>query len=743
MLLNRNELKFFNDSELLLLLNPEKMLKRKSFTETKKRNKIRKMSNQSKRKKKRKKEETKVEEDDWEAQAEKEDKKETAKVEDDDWEAKDSWEVDEKEEAKSKEEAKPKVEEKPKEEVKPKVEEKPKPEAQKSQPKKATEEKEEEEEAGFRSPICCVLGHVDTGKTKLLDKIRRSNVQDNEVGGITQQIGATFFPMKTITEQTSKLPEASKLAVKVPGLLIIDTPGHEAFTNLRTRGSSLCDIAILVVDIMHGLEPQTIESINLLKMKKTPFIVALNKVDRIFNWKACPNAPIKKALERQDKSVVMEYESRVKETITYFAEQSLNATLYYQNKDFRKYVSLVPTSAISGEGIPDLLMLLVQLTQKLLADQLLYVSTLQCTVLEVKVIEGLGTTIDCILVNGVLHEGDQIVLCGMNGPIVTTIRALLTPQPLKEMRVKGTYIHHKEIQASQGVKITAQDLDKAVAGSSLLVVKPGDDLEEMKEEVMQDLKSMRDKVDTSGKGVWVQASTLGSLEALLEFLSSEKIPVSGVNIGPISKKDVMRASVMLEREDAKHLAIILAFDVKENKDATELADSMGVKIFRAQIIYHLFDQFTDYMEKRREAIKIATMKEAVFPCRLKIYEEYIFNKTNPIVLGVEVVDGTVRIGTPIVVPAKEFIYLGRVTSIEMNHKAQQIAKKGDSVAVKMELEDVGAPSKVYGRHFDHTDELVSRISRQTIDVLKESHAKDLSKEDIQLLARLKHTFGIK
>ncbi|PON55748.1 Translation initiation factor 2, gamma subunit [Parasponia andersonii] len=269
-------------------------------------------------------------------------------------------------------------------------------------------------EENLRSSICCIMGHVDAGKTKLLDCIRGTNGQEDEAGGITQQIGATYFPAENILERTKEQKADAKL--KVPGLLFIDTPGHESFTNLRSRGLGLCDIAILVVDIMDGLKPQTIESLNLLKMRNTNFIVALNK----------------------------------------FKEQGLNTELCYENRDMGETYSIVPTSAITVEGIPDLLLLLVKWTEKTMVEKLTYSNEVQCTVLEVKVVEGHGTTVDVVLVNGVLHEGDQIVVCGMQGPIITTIRALLTPHPMKELRVKGTYLHHKEINAAQGIKITAQ-----------------------------------------------------------------------------------------------------------------------------------------------------------------------------------------------------------------------------------------------------------------------------------------------
>lgn len=448
----------------------------------------------------------------------------------------------------------------------------------------------------LRSPICCILGHVDTGKTKLLDKIRQTNVQEGEAGGITQQIGATYFPSTAIKEKTRVVDPKNEMEFKAPGLLIIDTPGHESFTNLRSRGSSLCNIAILVVDIMHGLEPQTLESIRLLRAKKTPFIVALNKIDRLYGWKSKSDNGFLLSLAKQKKSVQAEFRDRLDKTILAFAEQGLNSVLFSENKNMAKYVSLVPTSAHTGEGIPDMLKLLIDLTQQRMAEKLMYISSLECTVLEVKVIEGLGTTIDVILSNGVLREGDRIVLCGLNGAISTTVRALLTPQPMKELRVKAAYVHHKEIKAAMGIKIAANDLESAIAGSRLVVVGSEDNEEDIKEEVMRDLDDLLSKISTSGVGVAVQASTLGALEALLEFLRTSNIPVCTISIGPVSRRDVLRAGAMLEKH--KEFAVMLCFDVKIEKEAQAYADEVGVKIFSAEIIYHLFDMFTAYQDVR-------------------------------------------------------------------------------------------------------------------------------------------------
>ncbi|ERE92707.1 eukaryotic translation initiation factor 5B-like protein [Cricetulus griseus] len=547
----------------------------------------------------------------------------------------------------------------------------------------------------LRAPIICVLGHVDTGKTKILDKLRHTHVQDGEAGGITQQIGATNVPLEAINEQTKMIKNFDRENVRIPGMLIIDTPGHESFSNLRNRGSSLCDIAILVVDIMHGLEPQTIESINLLKSKKCPFIVALNKIDRLYDWKKSPDSDVAATLKKQKKNTKDEFEERAKTIIVEFAQQGLNAALFYENKDPRTFVSLVPTSAHTGDGMGSLIYLLVELTQTMLSKRLAHCEELRAQVMEVKALPGMGTTIDVILINGRLKEGDTIIVPGVEGPIVTQIRGLLLPPPMKELRVKDELIH--------------------------------------------ELKQTLNAIKLEEKGVYVQASTLGSLEALLEFLKTSEVPYAGINIGPVHKKDVMKASVMLEHDP--QYAVILAFDVRIERDAQEMADSLGVRIFSAEIIYHLFDAFTKYRQDYKKQKQEEFKHIAVFPCKMKILPQYIFNSRDPIVIGVTVEAGQVKQGTPMCVPSKNFVDIGIVTSIEINHRQVDVAKKGQEVCVKIEPIPGESP-KMFGRHFEATDILVSKISRQSIDALKDWFRDEMQKSDWQLIVELKKVFEI-
>ncbi|CAH8843184.1 unnamed protein product [Trichobilharzia szidati] len=594
-------------------------------------------------------------------------------------------------------------------------------------------------EDNLRAGVICVLGHVDTGKTKILDKLRNTHVQDREAGGITQQIGATNVPLENIQLATRMCPYLNHSELRLPGLLIIDTPGHESFSNLRVRGSSLCDIAILVVDLMHGLEEQTKESIKILRSRKTPFIVALNKIDRLYAWKSNPETCIEEVMKMQGSMTQNDFDDHLKKVFQDFAMMELNVELFYKNTRPDEFVSMVPTSAHTGDGMGDLLSCLCLHLQNKLSKRLSYTEELHASVMEVKEIHGLGTTIDVIVVNGRLHEGDTIVLAGQEGPICTQIRGVLQPAPMSELRVKGTYTHLKEIKGAQGVKLIAKDLEKALAGLPLFVANGLSEELYYKEEVCRGLKSALKAISVSPLGVYVVASTLGSLESLLVYLKSVDIPYSGINIGTVHKKDVMKASVMCEREPK--WAVILAFDVRVHKDAQKLATQLNVKIFTSEIIYRLQTQMEKYMEDLKTGNQRKHRDLAVFPCKMRILPEMIFNKRAPIVVGVHVEAGVVRVGTPICVPSRECITLGRVFSIESNHKPVEEARTGMEVCVRIDPVD-GETPKLYGRHFDLNDLLVSKISRESIDVMKEYFRSDLKKEDWKLMIELKETLDI-
>ena len=525
---------------------------------------------------------------------------------------------------------------------------------------------------------------------------------------------------------------------------------------------------------MHGLEQQTIESLNMLRAKKCPFVVALNKIDRCYDWKECTNDPVRDALAQQTEGTMQEYKSRVENCKMQLQEQGVNSNLYWDMGDSdwmnrcaqtsanerprhltspslrslrsrprSDFVPLVPTSAISGEGVQDILWLLCKMAQEKMWKQLMYCANLQATVLEVKAIDGLGFTVDVIVVNGVIREGDKIVLCSMDGPVVTEIRGLLTPPPSREMRVKADYQHHKEVKGAMSVKLIGNNFEKVMAGTPLLVVGPDDTEEDICEEVMSDLKNLTTNLQVDKKGVMVQASTLGALEALLQFLrvdTQPPIPVSHVGIGTVTKRDVTGISIMKEKKGCEEYATILAFDVPVANDAKEFAEKEGVKIFTADIIYHLFDHFTRYMEEIAEKRKADAAAIAVFPSIVKILPQHIFNQKDPIIVGMEVVEGILKVGTPLCIPALGGLMVGKVVSIEQNGKVQETARKGASIAVK--IVNDSNPTLTYGRQFDATKNLYSFLTRASIDALKANFKDSLEQGDWKLVVKMKKIFNI-
>jgi len=363
--------------------------------------------------------------------------------------------------------------------------------------------------------------------------------------------------------------------------------------------------------------------------------------------------------------------------------------------------------------------------------------------MEVKTIEGLGKSIDAILVNGCLQNGDQMVLAGQQGPFATHIRQIYTPPVNKDLRVKNAWVKHDIVKGATGVKVVGRgdEIEKSLAGMPMYIARKDDEVEYFKRELQEEIGDALDAIRTSSEGVYVQASTLGSLEALLEFLRTEKVKYSNINIGPVNKRDIMKASTMLEHDEK--YGVVLAFDVPVTRDAQELADSFKppIKIFTANIIYHLTDMFEKHLKDQKKRKQEELKEVAIFPAKMSIMPDCIFAKRDPIVIGVKIDDGQLRVGAPICVPNKDNLCIGAVASIESSGKPVDSAKKGEEVCIKIE-NTTGDAAKMIGRHFEKTDGLVTRISRDGIDALKEWFRDDMTKQDWKLCIELKKTFKI-
>lgn len=616
--------------------------------------------------------------------------------------------------------------------------------------KRKVEKKEEEKEmeTDYRSPICCILGHADTGKTKILDKIRESEVQLSEAGGITQQIGATYIPIKELNKKYKITSE------KLPGILVIDTPGHEAFSNLRSRGSSMCNIVVLVIDIMHGLELQTKESIEILRSRKTPFIIALNKIDRINGW-VSKDTPF--SLKTQSKAAKLEFKDRYEKIQLELSMLGLNSAIFLKNPNPKSYINIVPTSAVTGEGISDMLSVLLNLVETNLLKRVKFEETVQCMVLEARSEEGKAPSIDVILSNGVLSVGDRIVVCTQNGAVDTTIKQLLTPNPMKETRIKSKYRENKQVKAAIGVRIVAPKLEGVLAGSKLTIVEEESKLEGIIEEADGQIREtvqnfISGKKETSSgsifdivgeDGIHAQASTLGALEALISILKKANIPIRTVGVGSISKKDIIKVSTISERHP--EYSTMLCFDVYPSAEMQALGKELKVTFLTAEIIYHLTEKYKKHMEEFWLSAEEQLKDKIVFPCILTIVPGCIFTKRSPLVLGVKVQQGILRVGTPLVVirdgsPTP----IGRVTSIvedtKSNPKNDRI-KAGGKASIKIEILPHQQPI-IVGRKLFETDEIISRLTRESIDLLKESFKDALTKEEWMSVIRIKQVLGI-
>jgi translation initiation factor 5B len=575
-----------------------------------------------------------------------------------------------------------------------------------------------------RQPIVCVLGHVDTGKTSLLDKIRKTSVQAREAGGITQQIGASFFPVDTLRQLCGSMLSMVKGEIEIPGLLIVDTPGHEAFTNLRRRGGSVADIAIVVIDVLRGFEAQTYECIDILKSRKTPFLVAANKIDRVPGWNSYSDTPFLKSYQLQDPYVREDLDNRIYDIIGVFSRLGFNTERFDRIKDFTKTVAIVPTSAKTGEGITELLSVLVGLTQQYLKKRLQTTKgSAKGTVLEVKEEPGLGLTLNTIIYDGVLQKDDMIVIGGKENPIVTRIRAILVPKPLDEIRdPRDKFSSVKSVAAAAGIKIVAPDLEGALAGAPLYAVPQGEKPEKYAKLVSEEIQKIR--ITTDADGVVLKADTLGSLEAIADILKKNEVPIRLADVGDISKRDVVEASVVKEHEPL--YGAILAFDVKTLPDAEEEAAAKGVRIFRDSVIYHVIENYLSWFKSQREKELAQDFDVLVKPGKVRILEGYVFRRAKPAIFGVEILAGKIS-PKHALIRAEDGEEVGEISQIQDKGKALPEAEKGMQVAISLE-------KPIVGRHVFEKDTLYVKVPEQHARVLVSTFMDRLTMEEQEALS---------
>ena len=575
----------------------------------------------------------------------------------------------------------------------------------------------------IRQPIVCVLGHVDSGKTLLLDKIRKTTVGLREVGGITQHIGASFFPVETLKQLIGQSLSSLKGEIEIPGLLVIDTPGHEAFTNLRRRGGSVADIAILVVDVLRGFEAQTYECIQILKARKTPFIVAANKIDRVPGWKSQPNAAFLKVYTKQDSFVKENLDNKLYEVMGTFSRLKISSDRFDRVKDFTSTVALVPVSAKTGEGITELLMVLIGLTQQYLRKQLQTTEgPAKGSVLEIKEEAGLGLTLNAIIYDGTLQKDDLIVVGGKEKPIVTRIRAILVPKPLDEMRdPRDKFSSVDSVFAAAGVKIVASDLEGALAGAPLYAVAQGETPEHYAQLIEDEIKKIR--IATQNEGVILKADTLGSLEAIAEILKQNNVQVRIADVGDVSKRDIVEASSVKARQPL--LGVILAFSVKILPDAEEEAVARGVQVFKDQIVYHLIENYLKWVKSRSEAKIEQELEKMVKPGKILVMPGYIFHKAKPAIFGVEILEGTLKAKTSLI-RAESGEDIGELQQIQDQGKAVPEATRGMQVAVSMD-------KPIVGRHVFEKDILYVKVPEADVRTFQNAFADKLTDEEQAVL----------
>ena len=582
---------------------------------------------------------------------------------------------------------------------------------------KDTNKKEERKK---RSPICTIMGHVDHGKSSILDRIRGTAIAENEAGGITQAIGTSMIPREVLVKVCSEFFSKLGQEIKIPGIVFIDTPGHEAFTNLRKRGGNLADIAILVVDVTEGFKPQTVESIDILRAYKIPFIVAANKIDKITGENFKPDNLLKglASLDERTRNLI---DTKIYELVAQLYDNGFNAERFDRVNDFTKQIAIVPVSARTGAGITEMLAVLIGLAQRFLDENLLYSVSGKAagTIIEVKEEKGLGKTLNVVIYDGVIRKGDTLVIGNIGEPIITKVRGLFLPAPLSEMRDKKTRFKSVEkVIAATGVKIFAPLPNNVISGMPVRVA-DNDNIERVKREINEDVDDVI--INTDEMGVVARADSLGSLEALISILKKGGIPIRKALIGEITKKDIIDAESNYKNNPL--LAVIFAFNVGVSEELLNSSDR--VKIIQGDVIYKLIEEYERWVEEEKKKEEKSRLKNINRPFKIKILKGYVFRQKDPAIVGVEVMGGILKVGITLMKNRKK---VGIIRGIQAEKESLSEAKKDSEVAVSID-------GPIVGRQIKEGDILYSYLSEREFRALK--NIKDLlAGDEIEVLKEI-------
>lgn len=579
--------------------------------------------------------------------------------------------------------------------------------------------------AEYRSPIVVVLGHIDHGKTSLLDRIRQTRIAEGEAGGITQSIGSTFIPMETITKLCKPMFDRFGITPTLSGLLFIDTPGHEAFVSMRRRGSHMADMAILLVDINEGIMPQTVESIQIIKETKTPFVFALNKIDKLYGWQNNSQLFLEN-FKSQHPNVQSEFEKRFYEVVSDLEKHSFRSDRFDRVQDFSRQVAAVPISAKTGEGIAELLFVLTGLAEKFIKPSLDKTENCRGFVLEVKETKGLGMTADAIVCDGSIRRGDYLAIGGKE-PITTKIKALLVPRPLQDIRAEKKFDYIESADASCGVRIFASGLENAVPGSEFAVFKTIEEAENAAKEMKVEAET--GKVER--EGLILKADTLGGLEALKMIFRDFEIKYA--DVGQVNRNDVIGA----ELNPNPLLRAIICFNMNITPEVENEAKSRGVRIFCSPVIYHLIEEYSKWKSAKQMEIEMEKLKGITLPGKFRVLPGCIFRASKPAIIGCEVMAGIVKPEYRVFrqdSTTGEITELGIIKQIQSEGSNVAEAKAGEKVAVS--ITDV-----VFGRNLKENDVVYTMLTKNDFSVLKQFE-KILPSDQKQVLEEIGNILNI-